>query len=135
MTQVSKRPLSKDVQERIFDLFTTSISNIHGTTDVYSFINDLLSPTEQLMLAKRIAISFMLQKGFDQRTVSKTLKVSVTTVNKVNSVLQISGKGYRRVIQAIVGKDKQREFWNQIEVFLSEFVKPKGEVWKFPPKR
>ena len=130
MSQVSRRPLKKDVQERIFDILTDSILNINRTDDVYSFIQDLLSPTEQLMIAKRIAIAFMLHKGYNQRTISNALKVSVTTVNKVNNVLQISGKGYRRVIQSIISKDKQKEFWKQIEDFILEFVKPKREAWR-----
>ena len=130
MTQVSSRPLKKDIEERIIDIFNTSVSNVHSPDDVYSFIHDLLSPVEQIMLAKRLAIAFMLYKGYDQRSIGKTLKVSLGTVNRVNAVMQYKGIGYRNVISHIIGNDKKKEFWQKVEDFLLEFVKPKREAWR-----
>ena len=130
MTQVSRRPLKKDIERRINEFLTDSISNVRGSDDVYSFVHDLLSPVEQLMLAKRLAIALMLYKGYNQRSISQVLKVSLGTVNRVNIKLQYEGKGYRKVIDHILRKEKFKEFWKQIEDFLLEFAKPKGEAWR-----
>lgn len=129
MSQISKRFLKKDIENRIMDIFTTSVSNVQLSTDVYNFIHDLLSATEQIMLSKRLAIAFMLYKGYDQRTISDTLKVSSTTVNRVNAKLQNYGQGYRKVINDIVGKEKREQFWQKIDDLLSEIVPPKGRNW------
>jgi uncharacterized protein YerC len=135
MTQVSRRPLKKDIEARISEVFSEAISNVRGADDVYSFIHDLLSPVEQLMLAKRLAIALMLYKGYNQRSVCQTLKVSLGTVSRVNAVLQYKGVGYRKVILHVIGKDTQKEFWKIIEDFVLEFVKPKREAWRNDFKR
>ena len=69
MTQVSKRFLQKQVEERILDLFWTSLSSLSAKDKVSLFLDDLLSPTEKLMLSKRVAIAFMLMKGYDYPTI------------------------------------------------------------------
>lgn len=129
MTQISRIPLRKEIETRIFDIFLNSLAKVRLKGDVFKFINDLLSPTEQLMLAKRLSIAFLLHKGYDQRTICKILKVSLATVSRVSLKLQVGGEGYRKVTKEIISDEKMDEFWHKLDDFISELVPPKGRGW------
>ncbi len=133
MTQVSRIPLSSEIEQRIFEIFLTSLSELRTKEEVEKFITDLLSPTERIMLSKRLSIAFLLQKGFDQRKIARILKVSLTTINRVSIAFKIGGNGYRRVIDKIIKGEKLDEFLYKIDDFIKEVVPPKGRnyrVWR-----
>ncbi len=129
MTQVSKLPLRKEIGKRVFEIFLSSLAKVHQKEDVESFIQDLLSPTEQLMLAKRLSIAYLLSKRYDQRSISRLLKVSLSTVNRVSLRLQLDGTGYEKVFREISKEEKTNEFWQKLDDFISEIVPPKGRNW------
>jgi len=129
MTQVSRRPLHKDVEKRIHEIFISSLSKVRSSDEVYRFISDLFSPVEQLMLEKRIAIAFLLYKGYNHRTISNLLKVSLSTVNRVSYKLQYGEKGYLRVITKIMVSEKMGEFFQKIDDLIGDILPPKGRSW------
>lgn len=106
MAQVSKILLRREIEKRVFDLFLEAIGEVKGKSEVSTFLNDLLSPTERLMLAKRLSIALLLHKGYDQRTICQILKVSLGTVNKVSLLLKLEGEGYRRMINKVIAREK-----------------------------
>ena len=131
MAQVSKRYLQKQVEERILDLFWTSLSSISTKENISIFLNDLLTPTEKLMLSKRLAIAFMLVKGHIYPVINEKLKVSDQTIWNVKSHLAIRGKGYKMVIYQIMTKEKWERFWQKLDHFFEEALPPKhGADWK-----
>lgn len=129
MTQVSKLPLRKEIEERVFEIFLTSLAKVQQKEDVESFIQDLLSPIEQMMLAKRLSIAYLLSKKYDQRSISRLLKVSLSTVNRVSLRLQLRGAGYKKVFEEISKEEKTNEFWQKLDDFINEIVPPKGRNW------
>jgi len=48
MTQVSKYPISKDVEKRIFEIFLKVISDLRNPLEIEEFFNEFLSPVEKL---------------------------------------------------------------------------------------
>lgn len=129
MTQVSKIPLRKEIEKRIFEIFLTCLAKVRFKDEVDKFVQDLLSPTEQLMLAKRLSIAFLLHKGYDQRSICRILKVSLSTINRVSLKLQLAGEGYQKVIKEIIRDEKFDEFWQRLDDFISDIVPPKGRNW------
>jgi uncharacterized protein YerC len=126
MTQVSRFPLPKDLERQMFTLFRRVLVNLKSEEDVSDFLDDLLSPTEKMMLGKRLAIAFLLDKGYDQRTIRTILKVSLTTVNSVNYWLKHKGKGYRKVIRTIRQEEKWQEFFDKLDSALYEIFSKKA---------
>lgn len=103
MPPVSKRIISPKISKNIYDLLINSFSKIRGKNDLLPFISDLLTPTEKVMVSKRLAIAFLLiRKDIDQRQISKILKVSTGTIARVNIVLNTEGVGYRNVLSKIL---------------------------------
>lgn len=131
MTQVSKYPISKAVEKRIFEIFFSTIVNLRSSEDVASFLEDFLTPTEKMMLAKRLAVAVMLAKGYDYREIRKTLKVSFHMVANVNLWLKYKGKGYQKVIERILREEKIGEFWQKVDDVLSDLVPPAGKNWSY----
>ena len=129
MTQVSRIPLRKEIEKRIFEIFLNSLARVRHKEIVEDFINDLLSPVEKMMLAKRLSIAYLLKKGYDQRSISKLLKVSLSTVNRVSLRLQLGGKGYERVFMDIERDEKSNDFWQKLDDFINDIVPPKGRNW------
>jgi uncharacterized protein YerC len=130
MTQVSRIPLSSEIEKRIFEIFLDSVAEVKTRGEVEKFLDDLLSPTERVMLAKRLSIAFLLHKGYDQRSICRILKVSLGTVNKVSLGLKLGGEGYQRVIRKIIQGEKMEEFWQKVDDFISDIVPPKGRDWR-----
>lgn len=124
MPQVSKRWLSKDIEEKMFALFFQAFARLSKPMDIAKFLNDLLGPVERIMLAKRLAIAVLLRRGYDYESIKQTLRVSSETIARVNISLNYSGEGYTMVVDEIL-KDKQmREFWEKVEDALTTFIPP-----------
>ena len=111
MSQISKYPVSKQISDRIFEIFLNTLVNIKNEDDADQFISDLLTPTEKIMLAKRLAIAFLLEKDYDYRTIQKIIRVSTGTIAIVNLSLHHGSKGYKKLISKIVQQEKLTGFF------------------------
>lgn len=56
MTQVSRFPLSKQLENEMLGLFRQVIVELENEQEVADFLDDILTPTEKIMLGKRLAI-------------------------------------------------------------------------------
>ncbi len=133
MSQVSRRHLDAVIEKRIYEIFVEIIRDLQTTTEVQSLLKDFFTPTERIMLPKRLCIAFLLLKSYDYRTIASYLKVSFTTVNKVSNSLKTGGKGYALVLDRL---RKREEFEKQLDKveqgivsMLASFGGP-SRVWK-----
>lgn len=110
MTQVSKYPISKEVADRIFEIFLKSFVAIKNKEEADQFITDFLTPTEKIMLAKRLAIAFLLGKGYDYRTIQRIIRVSTSTIASVNLVRSHGSEGYKKLIAKILREESVKHF-------------------------
>lgn len=105
MSQVSRYPISKSIADRIFKIFLNTFTHLKDNDEADQFISDLLTPTEKIMLSKRLAISFLLERNYDYRTIQQTLKVSTGTITSVNMARKLGSEGYKKVISKIMRKE------------------------------
>ena len=131
MAQISKRFLHKKIEERILDLFWTSFSTLSTKQKVIIFLDALLSPTEKIMLSKRLAIAFMLLKGYGHSSINELLKVSDSTIWNIKLNLSYKGKGYKATIEQIMSKEKWEKFWQELDHLFDRIIPPTpGTNWK-----
>lgn len=131
MTQVSKYPLRKEVEKRLFELFWEVIEKLRTKEQIEKFLKDLLTPTEEIMLAKRVAIALMLLKKYDYRTIRDTLKVSLTTIGKVSLWLKYEGGGYREVLEKIIRQQNWENLFEKLDDGLDKILPPpRGKNWQ-----
>ncbi len=114
MSQVSKYPISKLVADRIFDVFIKTLVSVKNKNEADDFADDLFSPTEKIMLAKRLAIAFLLIKGYQYREISKVLRVSLGTIASVNLSLNHGKGSYRKILDRIAREENLEEFFGKI---------------------
>ncbi len=135
MTQVSRRYLPPKVSGQIFDMFLSILSSLGSPSVTSAFVEDLLSPTEQIMLGKRLAIAYMIRKGYAQRDIGNTLKVSLATVSKISLRLKTKGNGYTAVIDRMLRIQKVSDFFDKLDEKLDHLLPPKGANWSAHYKR
>ena len=134
MTQVSKYPIPKNIADRIFDIFIKTLIKVKGEQDTQNLANDLFSPTEKIMLAKRLAIAFLLMKDYRYREISQLLRVSVATISSVNKSLKFGNNGYRTILEQISKEESLEDFFlNTAEKLLSIPAKSSvgGGSWRY----
>lgn len=98
------------------------MSQYNNKENFLSLIEDILSPTEKIMITKRVAIIYLLIKGVDYRDISEVLKVSTGTV------VLYAAKFYKKdsklvdMIQTMLKKEK---FFNFLEdIFAGLTIQP-----------
>ena len=105
MTRISRRPVKDHVIERIYELFFEAVGKKTKKQEFLEVIHDLLSPTERIMIAKRVTIIFLLMKKIDYQTISDVVKVSPSTIAKFQIIMENS-KGIVKALQKILLNDK-----------------------------
>lgn len=130
MAKVSKHHMNKNLQERMFDIFYETLANLSTKKAVKTFLFDLLSPSEQIMLSKRLAIATLLIKGETYRSISSLLKVSTSTVMSVSFWLDSEGGGYKKAVRKILQNESVDVFINKADEFIESVLVPRpGSNW------
>lgn len=133
MTQVSRYPVSKEVYERIFDIFLKTITGLYTRKFTSGFLEEFLTPTEQVMLAKRLSVAFLLSKDYNYREISKILRVSTATVGRV-ALLYKESKYFKNVIKRILKDEKIDEFWQEVGEKITSLLSAGGSksgAWRY----
>ncbi|MBI2028315.1 MAG: hypothetical protein HYT07_01775 [Candidatus Levybacteria bacterium] len=125
MTKVSRRFLDKELENRIFQVFLKTIVDIRTPGEAKNFIDDLLSPTEKIMLIKRLAIAVLLAKGKTYDEIDDTLKVSRATIMRVSFWLKNGKSGYRKVVDSILKAQNKEALVDKVEEILIKLSPPK----------
>lgn len=131
MAQVSRYPIHKDVEKRIFEVFKDTIAHLKSSDDIDSFLEDFLSPVEKIMLAKRLSIAVLLVKGYRYPSIATILRVTPSTIASVSINLKYAGTGYKKAVEKILRDEKIDAFWEKIEDFLANIPPSKGSDWKY----
>lgn len=113
MTQVSKYLISDNVYKRCWEIFSKTLIGIRNSKDFQIIVEDLFTPTERIMFAKRLSIAWLLMQGYEYREISKVLKVSAPTISDINMKLKYSN-GYKRAVNKILKDERFVEYFNQV---------------------
>lgn len=122
MVRISKKRLPEEYYLRINQLFFEIVARATTKTDFYSIIDDLLSPTEKIMIGKRIGLIYLLIKGIDQRTIAHTLNLSTCTVAKFSLLFHNKETSITKLINRMIVKEKVLGFLD--DLFSEIFTQP-----------
>ena len=124
MPQVSKRPLNAEIKEKMLNTFFDSIVMAGDKTTVQDFLDDLLPPTEKLMLAKRLTAAYFIEKRLGYRRISDILKLSPTTINNIQKILLKEGRGYKAIFRLISKTSKLENFMDKLAQITESSMPP-----------
>ena len=105
MPHVSRHVPVRKVSDDIFNLFMECVTAKWSTRERRAFFDDLLTPTERIMFSKRLAILYLLAKGYTVRSIQEMLRVSPSTVARLWTSVQ-RGK-YAEVMRRIQKKSER----------------------------
>jgi uncharacterized protein YerC len=125
--------LRPEVWNRIFDIFSDTFLRIKDKKRLNDFIDNFLSPSEKIMLSKRLAIAVLLAKGNDYAAIRNTIRVTDGTISKVSLLLKNNNRGLYQAVEEILKRDAGKEFWKELEGMLD--YPSKGRNWSEMRKR
>jgi len=107
MPHVSKRLLQKNIYTSIIEDVSFFLSRTKEKASVRRFLKEILTSTEELMIAKRLAVIYMLSEGYSPYRIYQDLKISPSTVERYENYLQ---KGrYKTLVQFITREKNSKK--------------------------
>ncbi len=127
--QVSKKKISPKIKKQLFELLYGVIADIKDPAEAKEFLTSFLGNNEQEIMARRLGITYFLDKGKTYSWIKENLAVSSTTVATIAKEAK-KGQGFKIALQKIHA-DEWAERWAQkIGQIFSK--KQKGrESWSF----
>lgn len=83
MPHVSRKRLKKEIATELADQFLTFLSLAQNKKEARILANELLSQTERVMLAKRLAVVVLLVRGYSFTQIQDALGITRQTVIRV----------------------------------------------------
>lgn len=109
MPKVKTYEIDKREKYRIIGEFFDVIAELNSKKEVIDFFIGLLTPSESLMMARRIQIAKMLLEEANYEQISKKLRVGFETINKTDKWLHSGNDDYDNWISKhISNSDKSK---------------------------
>ncbi len=98
MPQISRKKLSDKVWQKIWQRFALALSSVRSRGGVEVLVSGLLTPTEEVMVAKRLMVGVLSLSGWKPYEIAGALKMSPATVYKLRAYLEMN-KNYREFLK------------------------------------
>lgn len=128
MPHISKNQLDDKLFLRLYNQFTEAVtSSLSNKKDV---LGDILTETEKVMFAKRLAVIFMLLEGASSYRIEQILKMSPSTTRRFREGLY--KEHYTEIEKLFRSKKKKKDFWLTLEVVIRAGMPEMGKGrWKW----
>ena len=137
MPHVSQKTLKPQVFRKMSDGFMRITAALGKESNARSFLGELLTDTERVMLAKRLAAIVMLCRGYSGYKIRIALKLSASTVARLQGHMENDTFPYLERLFGKARRSKKRqateEFWDALDKFLLMGMPPRvgRGRWKF----
>lgn len=101
MPHVSRNKLDQKIEKQLTDTLDIVLTNLSKQDEVKGFLLSLLTPTERIMLAKRLTIIILLNEGFSESEIADTLHVTRVTVSRMQLFYEARGEGYAPALKIL----------------------------------
>ncbi len=129
MPRISKYPLDKVLEAEMFRQFWRSVAKLRNAHEVASFFSDLLTNTEEVMLAKRFAIGILLLGGKKPVEIATSIKVSFTTIASVAAWLKNAKPKTEAVFARIMAEKEWEALVDRVGEILDRLPPVYGTNW------
>lgn len=128
MPHVSRKKLKKKIFIKIGEQLSNTIAKANSARELKWIFKELITPTERVMLAKRLAIILMLERGYSLDIIQKTLKVTPQTIVRFWKMTKYSL--HKPIIKEISSNKAKRDFWQELEKLILLGMPPRGRQWQ-----
>ena len=130
MPQVSKIKLDQDLESALREQFWYSLGFANNSIKARDFFSDLLSSTEQMMLAKRLAAAVLVTRGKSSTYIHNSIHLSYSTISSVSSWVKNSKTSTNRLLKQIANEKRWEEILDKIEEIIDKIHPMPGTDWK-----
>ena len=99
MPKISRYKLEKDFERLILRQLAETFGEVIKGAEMDLLMDNLFTKSEKIMLAKRLTIAILLDRGWDYAKISQRLKVSPTTISFVKNSKFNSSPAYENLIK------------------------------------
>ncbi|MCA9363088.1 helix-turn-helix domain-containing protein [Candidatus Kaiserbacteria bacterium] len=93
--------ISEQQKIETLDMLYTAASAVKGRDATKAFLHELLTPSERIMLGRRIWIARLLLQGYSQAEIGEKLEVGPNTIWRVQKWLDDQMPGYREAVKGL----------------------------------
>lgn len=126
MTHLSRWKLKKEEEKNLIDALRLVLTSLNKDREMEVFLGSLLTETEKLMLAKRLAIIVLLREGLTESQIAEALHVTRITVAKMRYFFESRGQGYKVALNKLAQQKQLGEFKKLLFPFLAYAAKAAG---------
>lgn len=130
MTRISKYRLDKDLEREMFTMFWGALSTLRSSHAVSSFFSDLLSDTEEVMLAKRFTVALLLLRGQKPVTIASTIHVSFSMIRGVNEWITRANPATKALLDRVRASQDIMAFLDKLESLMDTLPPRWGTNWQ-----
>lgn len=129
MPHISSKKLKKEHLQKLYNEFSIALEKSAKKSWIKFFLNDFLTRTEKIMLAKRFAVIYLLSQDVPPSYIADALCMSPATIFRMSLKYDI-GK-YSYLLKAI--KHESKDIWKILEKILQAGLPPRAGRgrWKF----
>lgn len=102
------------------------LTKIQDTPEMEGFLNVLLTETERVMLAKRLALIVLISEGLPDSEIAQTLHVTRITVAKTRYFYEARGDGFRVALKKLEEQQQLEKFKKLLTSLARYSVKAAG---------
>jgi len=125
MVNISKQRLKKETRAKLFNQLSKLVTRASSKSSTV-FLEELLSETEHIMIAKRLAVILLIRTDMPKKTIARVLLMSKTTVSKIDEKYQ--NGGYKTLTKVLGKSKKEREqVLNTLERILRAGMPSQGK--------
>jgi uncharacterized protein YerC len=129
MPRISARKMDKEIETEMFKTFWQSLGQINNSHKASEFFSDLLTTTEQLMLAKRFTAAIMMIRGKTATEIKESINLSYTTTGSIASWVKNAKPKTREILVKISNEKSWEKILDRIEEFLDKLPPAYGTNW------
>ncbi len=115
--RISEKKLNQNIHKQIQEILYQAIADLRNPEEVKLFLNDFLTKTEQIALAKRLGVIIYLDKKRPYENIKNTLKISSATI--ASFYKKFSDPGIQLALQKV-----------KAEQWASEWTKRINGLWQ-----
>lgn len=108
---MKKRMSELGEKEKIatLDALYSAAGSLKGRDAIKSFLKDLLTESERVMLGRRILIAQLLIGGVTRREIAERMQVGLDTVERIARWLKDELPGYEQAVEGLSKEHAKRE--------------------------
>lgn len=121
--QLSKQGINRNVEKKIFSSLYQALADITNPQNMELFFNDILTPMERAVVARRLAIAWYLKQNKSYGVIKTDLKVSSATIATVQEQMAKGNTGLNLALKTIEADEWAGELANKILTSVKNLFK------------